>query len=57
MNIILAANMPRVTTNKYPKYTSFVYKTCCNIQNFLQTFIGGKIVITDLLSNEEGYEI
>ncbi len=49
MNIILAKNMPIVTTKKYPKYTSFAYKTCCNInlQNFLQTFIGGKILITD----------
>jgi hypothetical protein len=27
MNIILAKNTPRVTRNKYPKYTSFAYKT------------------------------
>ncbi len=47
MNIMLAANMPRITTNKYPKYTSFAYKICCNVQNFLQTFIGAKILSTD----------
>jgi hypothetical protein len=46
MNVILAANIPRVTTNK-PRNILVLHIKHAVIRNFLQTFIGAKILITD----------